>query len=275
MTDVRQGRFRLAMMCGLIVTVLFALAACGGTAKTSSTTKTTAKSTATPIPTATIVPVATVVLANKRAEWTSLGNLPTGADLFSFAPSDPRVGLICTSMGALSATNQPQLYQTHDGGQTWGEVLSVPALQLTTTLAYPPLADCKAFIDAADALDNFVQKVAIDPQGAGHAIARALYRSRDGGATWGPALGTLDRTDGFDQLAIVGSKLIATAHLSFYGASGCSAASPPLPAEQPSTVLYTSDDAGQTWQPIGQQIEDQHLKVVGMSLMDTTIFARA
>jgi photosystem II stability/assembly factor-like uncharacterized protein len=133
---------------------------------------------------------------------------------------------------------------------------------------------CNAFIDATDANDIFLQQIVLDPEGAGTAVARALYRSRDGGATWGQPLGTVAQTNGFDELAVVGSRLIATAQPTVYGAGGCSDADP-YPPVQPSTLLYASDDAGQTWQQIGQSIESQHLAVVGMALMGTTVFALA
>src|SRR5262249_57364298 len=55
---------------------------------------------------------------------------------------------------------------------------------------------------------------------------------------------------------------------------GCSDTDP-LPPAQPSSVLYASDTGGQTWQQIGQSIENHHLGVVGMSLMGTTVFALA
>jgi BNR/Asp-box repeat len=113
-----------------------------------------------------------------------------------------------------------------------------------------------------------------NPSGAGFALARALYRSRDGGVTWGLPLATLDQTNGFGQFAVVGSRFVATALPSVFGARGCSDTDP-LPPAQPSTVVYASDDGGKTWQPVGQSIESQHLSVDGMVLMGTTIIVRA
>jgi hypothetical protein len=70
---------------------------------------------------------------------------------------------------------------------------------------------------------------------------------------------------------VLGSRLVATAFPNVYGARPCSDA----PPEQPSTVLYASDDGGQIWQPIGQSIENQQLAIGGMTLMGTTVVALA
>jgi photosystem II stability/assembly factor-like uncharacterized protein len=172
------------------------------------------------------------------------------------------------------STEQPQLYKTTDGGQTWQEVAGVPAIQLPPGSSIPLLSSCNTFIDAADANDVFLQQIVLNPAGAGVAVARALYRSRDGSVTWGQPLSTLDQTNGFGNLAVVGTRLVATELPSIYGARGCSDADP-FPPAQPSTVLYASDNGGQTWQPIGQSIENQHLGVVEMALMGTTVFALA
>jgi hypothetical protein len=45
-----------------------------------------------------------------------------------------------------------------------------------------PILSCGTLVDATDPNDVFPQQIALDPQGAGTAMARALYRSRDGGA---------------------------------------------------------------------------------------------
>jgi hypothetical protein len=194
----------------------------------------------------------------------------------TFAPSNPRLGLLCTSVNTGAAIGQPKLYKTTDGGQSWHEVTGLPPMSSapSSTTSVPPLLYCTTFIDATDTTDIFLQQIVFNPSGAGFAIARALYRSRDGGATWGPPLATLDQTNGFGLLAVVGSRLVATALPSVYGARGCSDTDP-LPPAQPSTVVYASDDGGQTWQPVGQSIESQHLSVEGMALTGTTIFARA
>lgn len=237
----------------------------------------TASATASATATSTVAPTATatVSLTTTHRDWTALTNTPTGAANVAFAPSNPRVGLVCTSVNTYNSTGQPKLYKTTDSGQSWHEVTGLPPIHIPSGSSIPPLLSCNTLIDATDANDVFLQQFVIDPQGSGTvALARALYRSRDGGATWGQPLGTLARAHGFGQLGIVGSRLIATALPSVYGASGCSDTQP-LPPVQPSTVLYASDDGGQTWQQIGQPIENQHLGVVGMALMGTTVFALA
>jgi photosystem II stability/assembly factor-like uncharacterized protein len=171
-------------------------------------------------------------------------------------------------------TAQPKLYKTMDAGTSWQEVTGLPQVHIPSGSAVPPLVYCGTFIDGTDVNDVFVQQIVLDPQGAGVAIARALYRSRDGGATWGPPLGTLDRTNGFRDLVVVGSRLIATSEPTVYGARGCSPTDS-MPPAQPSTVLYASDDGGHTWQQLGQSIESQHLAVWGLSAMGATIFAQA
>lgn len=258
MTIFQQGKYGRQVVCCLTSCLLFALAACSSPSNANRQ------------PTAT----ATASLATAHGDWTTLTNTPAGAANVTFAPSNPRIGLLCTSVNRAVSTGQPKLYKTTDGGQSWQEVTGVPAIQLPSSSSIPLLISCNTFIDATDANDVFLQQIALNPAGAGVAVARALYRSRDGGATWGQPLGTLDRTNGFGKLAVVGPRLVATALPSFFGARGCSDTDP-FPPAQPSTVLYASDDGGQTWQQIGQSIENRHLGIVGMSLMGTTVFALA
>lgn len=261
----RQGRCGRKVACGILSSVLFALAACTTSHANGQPSATAPRS---PTATATISPPTT------HGDWKALPNPPADAANVTFAPSNPQIGFLCTSVNRAVSTGQPKLYKTADGGQSWQEVTGVPAIQVPTSSSNPLVLSCNTFIDATDATDVFLQQIVLNPVGAGFAVARALYRSRDSSVTWGQPLGTLDRTNGFGDLAVVGSRLVATALPSVYGARGCSDTDP-LPPAQPSTVLYASDNGGQTWQPIGQSIENQHLAVGGMALMGTTVFALA
>jgi hypothetical protein len=244
-----QGRSGHTVVRGLTLGLLFALAACSTSNANRQPSATAPRS-----PTAT----ATESLATTQGDWTTLTNTPAGAANVAFAPSNPRTGLLCTSVNSAGSTGQPKLYKTTNSGQSWQEVTGLPPIHIASGSAIAPVVFCNTFIDAADANDIFLQQIVLDPEGAGVATARALYHSRDGGGTWGQPLGTLDRTNGFGDLAVVGSRLIATALPTIYGAQVCSETDP-FPPAQPTTVLYASDDGGQTWQPLGQSIENQHL----------------
>jgi hypothetical protein len=59
----------------------------------------------------------------------SVRNTPPGALNLTFALSNPRVGLVCTGY-VPSSTDQPRLYKTTDGGQSWQEVTGLPPIQI-------------------------------------------------------------------------------------------------------------------------------------------------
>src|SRR5262249_41197081 len=147
---------------------------------------------------------ATVSLATAHSEWTVLPNPPADATNITFAPSNPRLGLLCTSVDRVVPSAQPKLYKTTDGGQSWQEARGVRASQAPSTSSGLLGFSCNTFINAADANAVFLQQIALTTEGAGVAVARALYRSHDGGVTWGQRLGTLERTNGFGQLEVVG-----------------------------------------------------------------------
>jgi hypothetical protein len=181
-------------------------------------------------------------------------NTPMGAADFRFAYAQPALGYLCAidgpAIAPLSAT--PRLYTTTDGGKRWQLVSGAPVIHPVPVGDVSPLVTCRVFLDANDPAGVFLQEVELEPQGAGYAIARALFRSQNAGATW-EQLGTIARTDGFDALAVLKTRLIARIHPSIYGTRPCD------PAERPAaySYLYASDDKGATWHQIGQNIERQ------------------
>src|SRR5262249_26107200 len=155
-----------------------------------------------------------------------LPNPPAGAANVTFAPANPRIGLLCTSVNRAVSTAQPKLYKNTDGGQSWQEATGVPALPVPSSSSTGLVLSCNTFINATDAQDILLQQIALNTEGVGVPVARALYRSHDGGVTWGKRLGTLERTNGFGDLAVVGSRLVARALPSVDGVRGCSDTDP-------------------------------------------------
>src|SRR5215813_8657289 len=105
MAFLRQGSYGRKVVCGLSSLVLVTLAAC-----TTSQTNRQPSATAARSPTAT----ATVSLATAHSEWTVLPNPPADATNITFAPSNPRLGLLCTSVDRVVPSAQPKLYKTTD-----------------------------------------------------------------------------------------------------------------------------------------------------------------
>jgi hypothetical protein len=79
---------------------------------------------------------------------------------------------------------------------------------------------------------------------------------------------------GWVNLAVVGARLVAQGAFTPSSGGGESPCDPSVRPDQ-ATDVYASDDGGQTWQPIGQSIEQQHLLVDGLAVMGTSIFAQA
>jgi photosystem II stability/assembly factor-like uncharacterized protein len=200
-------------------------------------------------------------------------NTPSSTVSLLFAPSNPHVAYLCADDGQAAAplTATSRLYKSVDGAQTWQRVSGAPTLHpVPSSFGGPALAGCRVFVDASDANDVFLQQTEIVPVGASFAIARALWRSRDGGQTW-QRLTALDRTDGFEQLAVLGARLIARPHPSVYGAGRCD------PSVTPKAYSYVlgSDDGGMTWHDIGQSIESQGYSPQGFAVAGNTLFAAA
>jgi hypothetical protein len=110
------GRPGRTILCGLTSCVLFALAACSTSSANEQPFATAPRSS-----TAT----ATTSLATAHFDWKVLPNLPAGAADVAFAPSNPRTGLLCTSVNSSTSIGQPKLYKTSDGGQSWQEVTEI------------------------------------------------------------------------------------------------------------------------------------------------------
>ncbi|HEX9036934.1 MAG TPA: sialidase family protein [Ktedonobacterales bacterium] len=207
---------------------------------------------------------------NALASWTP-ATPPAATFALQFAPSEPQTAYLCAIDGpaATPLDHTARLYKSVDGAKTWGLIRGTPVLRPVASQARTP-AMCAVFIDAHDARDVFFQQTQLEPEGAGFAIARALYRSRDGGATWA-TLAVPDHTDGFQSLAVYGARLVARHKPSVLGATTCESS----PGPKPTSLVDASDDGGQTWQLIGQNLMAQGYLVTDMATAGAALFVIA
>ena len=216
---------------------------------------------------------ATPAQSKASPAWVS-ASVPAETASVRFAPSAPQTAYLCAIDGPAvgQLAHSARLYKSVDGAATWSLVPHTPIIHpIATSDGIPTIAMCDVYVDAADARDIFFQQTQFQPAGAGVAIARALYRSRDGGATW-TTLHELDRTNGFRAIAVAGSRLIAQFEPSMYGGAPCP---PNAPAPKPTSEIVASDDGGQTWQMTGQNVmaarySPNHLFAAGAALFVTS-----
>lgn len=185
------------------------------------------------------------------AAWALSRRAPRLATSVAFATA--RLGYLCAQNPSDYTKPAPGLYRTTDGGATWAHVVTPN-----------PGMPCQVFLDAHDASDLFIQQVLGSPTGAGDPLKAALWRSRDGGATWS-RLALVSHTNGWDTLIVSGARLFALVRPVYYGAAGCPDGSPaPKEFSTPSSLVYTSDDGGQTWSVFGASLVAQNLRVTGL-----------
>lgn len=249
---------RTVLAAGLAALVLV-LAACSGSSATTHST-------------ATAIPSATASAASS-ANWSLLPGAPKNALSIRFAPASASTstGYLCALNGPavspLPAT--PTLYKTSNGGTSW-QLVATPIIPLVADGGLAPAVLCTIFVDDHDAGDIFLQEAEFDTQGVGHAIARGLYRSRDGGVTWN-SLATVDKTNGFGALLVLNNRLVGQVVPSVLGASACDGSVKPTAYSE----LYASDDGGTSWQPIGQSIEGQGYSPYAIAVAGSSLIAAA
>lgn len=266
MSSCIRRRFVVVMSVAIGLFVLPAFSACEPASTVGAVptaTPTSASSLATASPGNTPAPV-------MSASWTQVIATPSHTADLMVAPSRAQVIYLCADDGPavspLPATSR--VYKSTDGGQTWQRLSTAPHLTVLPDGGVTPLPECNVFVDVGDANDLFFQQIELDPQGAGHAISKEFARSRDGGATW-QQLGTMTATDGFNMIAVLGTRLIAQPHPSVLGARPCD----PSVTPKPSSKVYASDDGGMTWHDLGGPIESQGYSPHDFAIAGSVLFA--
>jgi photosystem II stability/assembly factor-like uncharacterized protein len=165
-------------------------------------------------------------------------------------------------------TSSQWLYKTTDGGMTWTSVggIATPTVTMSVTMS------CSVFVDANDAKDVFAQLL-LFPSGPGPGlggeyspVSETLWRSQDGGTTWSQ-LRMPQLFRGWAEITIVGTRIVALSAYSQQGTPECGV------ADVGGDDLYASDDGGQTWSTIGQELIRKGLSITargtgGATLLD-------
>lgn len=199
----------------------------------------------------------TVLTVSAPAKWTVRPNTPQQATSIAFASATR--GYLC-AQNADSRKPAPGLFKTSDGGHAWTHVA-------TPNAGLP----CQIFLDPGDANDLLIQQIVSTPTGTGDPLQAALWRSRDGGASWNQAA-LIPHTNGFARLSFIGSNLFAQVRPDYFGATGCGPGTPPPQGSTPSSVIYASYDGGGSWNPFGASLTSQNLLVDQLASDGQTIY---
>jgi photosystem II stability/assembly factor-like uncharacterized protein len=147
------------------------------------------------------------------------------------------------------AASHAGVWWTGDGGQTWANVLSVPAGQATDQDVLRP-----GYTADVQCIDADTAWVLFTAPGGMMQTGWALYHTGDGGATWTPVAqsgqffpetGAPHGTGGWNRV-----RLAAVDGSTAYIVGTCVPCSPPGVQEAGTVSLGVSRDAGQSWQDL-------------------------
>ncbi|HVT62743.1 MAG TPA: sialidase family protein [Legionellaceae bacterium] len=155
-------------------------------------------------------------------------------------------GLICTAIGSTKSSRHPNgtpiMYATQDGGQSWSPARSLLIAQLFNA-------------DYIISKHDFLNQISCDYTGLnciaiGHHHQKtqydeiiplnSAYQSKDAGRSWRHAI-EIDANDRF------GDNIFTALHCDV-GASICTAVGYNAKGEELQPIIYTTSDAGQSWQ---------------------------
>lgn len=235
-------------------------AACAPSASSASQTRAANPSGASATPTFTFAPGSTLTVS-ALTSWKAHTSAPQQATSIAFITSTQ--GYLCAQNPQDYSKPAPGLFKTSDGGGSW------------THIATPnPGLPCRVFLDPNDPNDLFIQQILSTPTGTGDPLQAALWRSRDGGATWSH-LALIPHTNGWNVLTVLGSRLFALANPVYYGAAPCPPGSPaPAQFSTPSSQVYVSDDGGQSWSPLGASLVAQNMLVSALTTDGQSIYVQ-